>query len=154
MNKRFLHTKFSAIFLAMVFLFSSCATLFTGTRDTIQFNSNPSGAMIFIDGVEQCITPCTLDVKRDINYTDVEFRLDGYQTRIITLSREFNTVSILNMGNLFGWAIDALSGAVFRYDRKIYDLNLTEDIRNAMANPIRIDIDTKNNIVEIFVVEK
>ena len=154
MNNKYFYAKSLAILLAAVLLFSSCATIFTGTTDTIQFNSNPSGAMIFIDGVEQCITPCTLDVKRDINYTDVEFRLDGYQTRIITLSREFNTVSILNMGNLFGWAIDALSGAVFRYDRKIYDITLTEDIRNAMTNPIRIDIDTKNNLVEIFVVEK
>ena len=154
MNNKFFYAKSLAILMASVLLFASCATLFTGTRDTIHFNSDPSGAMVFIDGVEQCKTPCTLSVKRDMNYTDVEFRLDGYQTRIITLSREFNTVSILNLGNLMGWAIDALSGAIFRYDRKSYDISLTEDIRNAMTNPIRINIDTKNNLVEVFVVEK
>ena len=86
----------STILLATTMLFmTSCATLFTGTKDRITFNSTPSGATIYIDGVEQCKTPCTMKVKRSINDTDVEFKLDGYETRLITLSKEFNVVSIM-----------------------------------------------------------
>lgn len=68
---------------ATMLLMTSCATLFTGTKDRITFNSTPSGATIYIDGVEQCKTPCTMKVKRSINDTGVEFKLDGYETRVI-----------------------------------------------------------------------
>lgn len=131
-------------------LITSCATVFTGTKDRISFNSTPSGATIYIDGVEQCTTPCTMKVSRSLNDTDVELKLDGYETRLITLSKEFNVVSIINLGNLLGWGIDAVSGAVMKYDRKSYDIKL-ENKNTSMINPSRINIDTQNNIVELFV---
>ncbi len=143
----------STLLFATIMLFvTSCATLFTGTKDRLTFNSDPSGATIYIDGIEQCTTPCTMRVKRNINETDVEFRLDGYETRLITLSKEFNIISILNLGNLLGWGIDAVSGAVLKYDRKTYDITL-ENKNTAMINPTRINIDTQENIVELYVVE-
>lgn len=133
-------------------LMTSCATLFTGTKDRINFNSTPSGATIYIDGVEQCKTPCSMNVKRSIGDTDVEFKLDGYQTRLITLSKEFNLVSIINLGNLFGWGIDALSGAVMKYDRRSYDITL-DNAKTSMIKPSRINIDTNNKVVELYVAE-
>lgn len=143
----------STISLAVaMFLMTSCATLFTGTKDRITFNSNPSGATIYIDGVEQCKTPCTMNVKRSIDDTDVEFKLDGYETRLITLSKEFNIVSVINLGNLFGWGIDALTGSVMKYDRKTYDITL-DDKKTSMITPTRINIDTQKNLVELFVAE-
>lgn len=135
-----------------MFLMTSCATLFTGTKDRITFNSNPSGATIYIDGVEQCKTPCTMNVKRSIADTDVEFKLDGYETRLITLSKEFNIVSVINLGNLFGWGIDALTGSVMKYDRKTYDITL-DNKKTSMITPTSINIDTQKNIVELFVAE-
>jgi len=142
----------TVLLAATMFIMSSCATLFTGTKDTIRFNTEPQGATIYIDGVEQCKTPCTLKVKRDINDTDVELKLDGYETRLITLSTEFNVVSILNLGSLLGWGIDAISGAVMKYDRKAYDIIL-DSKSTSMLNPTRITIDTQNNVVELYVVE-
>lgn len=143
----------SILFLAMIALFmTSCATVFTGTRDRISFNSTPSGATIYIDGIEQCKTPCTMNVKRSINDTDVEFKLDGYETRLFTLSKELNLVSIINLGNLFGWCIDALSGSVMKYDRKSYDITL-DNKPTSVINPTRIDIDTQKNTVDIYIAE-
>jgi hypothetical protein len=144
----------STLLLAATLLFmTSCATLFTGTKDRITFNSSPTGATIYIDGVEQCKTPCTMNVKRSINDTDVEFKLGGYETRLITLSKEFNVISIVNLGNLLGWGIDALSGAVMKYDRKTYDITL-DNKKTSMINPTKINIDTQKNIVELYVAEK
>lgn len=143
----------STISLAVVmFLMTGCATVFTGTKDRITFNSNPSGATIYIDGVEQCKTPCTMNVKRSIDDTDVEYKLDGYETRLITLSKEFNIVSVINLGNLFGWGIDALTGSVMKYDRKTYDITL-DNKKTSMIKPTSINIDTQKNIVELFVAE-
>lgn len=139
------------IFLIALFLMTGCATIFTGTKDRIAFTSTPSGATIYKDGVEICTTPCNYKVKRSLNDTEVEFKLDGYETRLITLDKEFNLVSIINLGNLFGWGIDALSGAVMKYDRKSYDIKLSPEKSASMIQPSRIDIDTKSNKVTLTV---
>jgi hypothetical protein len=145
--------KHSIILLVVTMLImTSCATLFTGTKDRITFNTTPSGAVIYIDGVEQCTTPCTMKVKRSLSDTDVEFKLDGYETRLITLSKEFNFVSVINLGNLFGWGIDALTGSVMKYDKKTYDITLGNK-KTSHINPTKINIDTQKNIVELYVAE-
>jgi len=137
--------------LIALFLLTGCATIFTGTKDRIAFSSTPSGATIYKDGVEICTTPCNYRIKRSINDTEVEFKLDGYETRLITLDKEFNLVSIINLGNLLGWGIDALSGAVMKYDRKSYDLKLSPEKSASLLQPNRIDIDSKSNTVTLTV---
>ena len=121
--------------LIISLLMTSCATIFTGTKDRITFNSTPAGATIYKDGVEQCKTPCALRVKRSLGDTEMEYKLDGYETRLITLDKEFNIVSVINLGNLLGWGIDALSGAVMKYDRKVYDITLSKNNKTSMINP-------------------
>lgn len=140
--------------VAACLLFSSCATIFTGTKDRIYFNSTPSGATIYKDGVEQCITPCSVRLKRDINDTDLELKLDGYETRIFTLDKEFNIISILNLGNLLGWGIDAISGSLMKYDRKVYNLTLTEKKETDRVQAKEIHIDTKKRKVDVYVLQE
>lgn len=142
--------------IAILFTFSmtSCATLFTGTKDRITFNSTPEGATIYKNGVEQCKTPCTLPVKRSLNDTDIEYKLEGYETRLITLSKEFNVVSIINLSNIFGWGIDALTGSVMKYDTKQYDIKLSKLNKTSMLFPTNINFDTKEKVVEVFVQAK
>lgn len=115
------------------------------------FNSNPSGATVYKDGVELCTTPCSQKIRRSTSDTDIEFKLDGYETRLITLDKEFNPVSIINLGNLLGWGIDALSGAVMKYDRKVYDITLSKNTKTSKILPAKINIDTKAKIVELYV---
>jgi hypothetical protein len=142
------------IYLLPLLFFASCATIFTGTKDRITFNSTPSGAIVYKDGVEICTTPCSTKMRRSLSDTDIEFKLDGYETRLITLDKTFNPVSIINLGNLFGWGIDALSGAVLKYDRKVYDITLSKNIKTSKIQPQKVNIDTKSKIVELFVFSK
>lgn len=139
--------------LGVALLLSSCATIFTGTKDRISFNSNPQGAVIYKDGVELCTTPCSYKMKRSISDTDIEIKLDGYETRLITLDKEFNVVSILNLGNLIGWGIDAISGSVLKYDRKTYDLTLTKEKVASITEVNRVNFDTAKNTADIYVVQ-
>ena len=92
-----------------------------------------------------------MDVKRNFNNTYVEFKLDSYETKIITLSKEFNTMSIFNLTNMVGWGIDFITGAVMKYDRKAYDINF-DNKKTAIFYPTRINIDTKKNCVELYVI--
>jgi hypothetical protein len=103
---------------------SSCATILTGTKDTIVINSIPEGAKVYKDGLVLCETPCRTSVKRSVSDTDIELKLDGYKPSFFTLSKEFNIVSVVNLTNPFGWGVDALSGAIMKYDRKSYEIEL------------------------------
>lgn len=138
----------------MIVSMSSCATIFTGTKDRISFNSNPQGAVIYKDGIELCVTPCSYNVKRSINDTDIEIKLDGYQTRLITLDKEFNVISVINLGNLFGWGVDAISGAVMKYDKKSYDFTLTKEKTASITDVNRIDLNSEKNTADIYVIQE
>lgn len=143
------------LFKVFVFLLSlsmfSCATIFTGTKDTIYFDTKPQGATVIIDGIDICKTPCSTDVRRSLSDKMVEFKLDGYETRIVTLDKSFNVISILNFFGLFGWAIDAITGSVMKYDRKSYNIELERVLSN--VEPYIIDVNTEEKVLTIYVTE-
>lgn len=148
-------SKLLILAIASTFLMTSCATIFTGTKDTIRFDSNPQGAKVYIDGLEVCKTPCTTQVKRSLSDKLAEIKLDGYETRVITLDRKFNAVSIINLGSLIGWGIDAATGSLMKYDKKGYDIELEKDNRTSLLqNPSKIEINTDTKIVDVYVAQK
>lgn len=145
-----LQTSFLITFIIFI---SGCSTLFTGTKDNISFKSNPSNATIYKDGIELCKTPCTIKMKRAVGNSNIEMKLDGYETRVFKMDKAFNIVSVLNLGNLLGWAIDAATGAVMKYDRKDYNFELTKNKGISSLQPDKIYIDSKKNIVDIYVTQ-
>ncbi|GAB3037128.1 PEGA domain-containing protein [Spirosoma pulveris] len=102
----------------------SCATLFTGTKDTIHFESQPSGAKVQIQGLDVGRTPVDVPVTRSIAARTVTMNLDGYHPRTFDLTKEFNAVSVLNLFGILGWGIDVATGAVMKYDQKAYSMEL------------------------------
>ena len=107
------------------FVFTSCATILSGTSDEIYFSSDPKGADIMIDGLKVGKTPATVSIKRPgLGNKEVTLKLDGYQDRTFMLQKEFNVMAICNLGGIPGWVIDILTGAVMKYSKKNYDLDL------------------------------
>jgi len=133
---------------------TSCATLFSGIKDRIYFTTNMPGARVLIDGVEVCKTPCNENITRKVGESQIEFKLEGYETKVINLSKTFNVVSILNFGNLIGWGIDIATGAVFKYDKRAYDIELSKNNKVSKVMPDRIEINTKTHQVELYVNSK
>ena len=117
---------------------TGCATIFSGTSDSVTFQSQPEGARVIIDGVDQGTTPLTTSVKRSIGGTTVTYRLDGYETRTFELGQEFNMTAIWNIFCLAGFwacgAIDVLTGAIMKYSPTTYDqrLDRREDFEEAL----------------------
>ena len=107
------------------FIFTSCATILSGTSDEIYFSSDPKGADIMIDGLKVGKTPATVSIKRPgLGNKEVTLKLDGYEDRTFMLQKEFNVMAICNLGGIPGWVIDILTGAVMKYSKKNYDLDL------------------------------
>ena len=145
-------SKLFILTMVSTFLMTSCATIFTGTKDVIRFDSDPQGAKIYIDGLEVCKTPCSTQVKRSLSDELAEIRLKGYETRVIKLDREFNVVSVINLGSLLGWAIDVATGALMKYDKKGYEIKLEKDSKTSLLqNPSKIEINTDKKIVDVYV---
>lgn len=111
-----------AIFLS----FTSCASMFTGTKDKISFTSQPEGAKVFHKGVEKCVTPCTAEIKRSLAKQVVVFEKEGYANKEVKLTKTFNPVTLLNIlvGGAIGIGIDAATGSLTKYSPKAYTVEL------------------------------
>lgn len=117
----------------MVYLFSAflmvlgsgCATIFSGTSDSVTFNSKPEGASILINGTPRGTTPATIQISRPgMGSNVVTLKKEGFQDITFVMDKAFNGVSIINLGNLLGWGIDAMSGALMKNGTSSYDLSL------------------------------
>lgn len=105
---------------------TSCASMFTGTKDKITFNSSPEGAKVFHKGVEKCITPCTAEISRALSKQTVTFEKEGFNTKVVKLTKTFNPVTLLNIlfGGAIGVGIDVATGSLTKYSPKKYDVEL------------------------------
>ena len=54
----------TVLILILSVMFSSCATIVTGTTDSVSFDSRPRGATVSVDGAPVGVTPCQADVGR------------------------------------------------------------------------------------------
>jgi hypothetical protein len=107
---------------AFVVLSNSCATMFSGTRQSVTFHSEPSSAKVTNSKGELiCITPCSQEVKRKFKsvYT---FSKAGYPDGTVTLKGSFNPSVLWNIlwlpWPVFG--IDYATGAAWKYGQTTY----------------------------------
>lgn len=105
---------------------TSCATIFTGTRDKITFNSTPEGAKVIHNGEEKCVTPCTTPISRSLSKQFVTIEKEGFDAQKVKLDKSFNAVTLLNIlfGGAIGVGIDAATGSLTKYSTKKYDVEL------------------------------
>lgn len=112
--------------LALTLLFSSCATIVSGSRQNISFASTPAAATIFVDEVEVGKTPFELKLARNSEH-DVMIKLEGYQTYQTRLTKKFNAWYVGNIliGGIIGLIVDPITGAMY---------NLSSDQINAQLS--------------------
>ena len=144
---------------SLLLLFSSCASILTGSKRSVLFESNPSRALVFINGLEQGKTPTTLRVKADDR---VDFRLDNYRERVVIMDSDFNLVAIINGFSLIGWGVDALTGSLKRVNTKYVKVSLEKSsngnafvddaIKHGKITEVKINTDKK--LIETTIVLK
>jgi hypothetical protein len=122
MNQKFV--KLGVLALAALSC-SSCATIFCGAKAKVTFDSNiKTPVTLTIDGRKHSdVTfPYTTKIDRGFDETIVKAEAESYQTEIIYIDKEFNPVSIINLGDLLGWGIDAATGAITKPESKYYNI--------------------------------
>lgn len=129
------------LFLLMLMI-TGCATIISGTRQKIIFNSHPGRAAVLIDEVEVGKTPFQIKLSRNRNY-QVMIMLEGYKTYEVTLKRKFNAWYIGNIafGGVIGLIIDPLTGAIYTLTPKEVNIELNgKTVYNREKDNVYIDI--------------
>ncbi|WP_405330424.1 PEGA domain-containing protein [Leeuwenhoekiella sp. LLG6367-2.1] len=139
--------------LIALMLLTSCASILTGSKRKVLFESNPNGAKVYVNGFEKGVTPVQIKVKAEDR---IDFRLENYKERVVVMDSDFNLVSILNGISIIGWGIDALTGSLKRVDTKYVKVDL-ESVATA-SNYLEkgriqsVSINTDEKIVETVIV--
>ena len=93
-----------------------CATLFSGTSQTLQVSSEPPGARVFVNGSLAGNTPTTITMKKGEPVTIVG-QYPGLPDATVLLGKQLDTLAVLNLFDLVGWLIDMSTGAMWKFDR-------------------------------------
>ena len=129
-----------ALLTVMCLLMASCATIFSGTSQSIQINSEPEGAAIWLDGFEVGVTPAAIEVEKPAMAKDkrITLKLEGYKDRNFVLKKSFDMVTLLNLftGNI-GFAVDLLTGALWEYSIAEYDITLKPSGETALLKELK-----------------
>lgn len=108
------------------FLMSSCATVFSGSKTRVTFESDiREPATLTIDGRKHTdVTfPYTTKIKRGFDETVVKAEAPGYTTETIIIDKTFNATSVINLFDVLGWGIDAATGAIMKPECKFYQID-------------------------------
>ncbi len=115
---------------AVVVTVAGCATAVKGTRTDLTIQSRPHGAVVRIDGIDTCTTPCTTRVLRRMH--TVEVLAPGYGARTVYVGRAVrgDAMAAATIGNIWN---GVLPGLVADFTtRSVYRLS---------PNPIMIDFE-------------
>lgn len=103
---------------------TGCGTLFTGTTQSVQINSVPTGATIQVNGADRGQTPMPVTLKKGSTGQMITLSKDGYEKNSFVPQTCFNPVSLCNTVFILPWVIDACSGAMYKYDPDSYNIQL------------------------------
>lgn len=97
---------------------TGCASIIHGTSQKIPIESNPPGAVVFVDGEIRGRTPLSIRLRRREANNEVTLELEGYEPMTKTIGRRFSWWYAGNVifGGLIGICVDAADGAMWYRD--------------------------------------
>lgn len=110
--------------LAACGMVAGCATIASGTTQSISVSTNIEDADVFLDGVLIGQTPFTGIVKK--NQSQLRIEADGYRTETLELSKSLDPVFWGNIiiGGTIGSITDFATGAAYQYAPAAYQVDL------------------------------
>lgn len=98
-----------------VLQFSGCATIVSGRHQKVDFQSNPSGATVTVNGAERGVTPLSLKLRRKDTHV-VKIVKEGYieETRMTKQGYNWWDLGSALLLGVIGIAIDLVSGAAYK----------------------------------------
>jgi PEGA domain len=110
------------VLFSLLFVLSSCATLFKGTSEEVRFGSEPQKAEVWVNGTKMGETPISLKLETKKTY-DIEFKKEGFKsvTRRIINHVGAGWIVLDVLAGLVPVIVDAATGAWYSLDQKNVD---------------------------------
>ncbi|MDR0789758.1 MAG: hypothetical protein LBO06_03065 [Bacteroidales bacterium] len=122
------------LIIVSVVMFSSCASIFSGSKKSITFDSNirpDNPVSVTIDGMlySNVQFPFEAKVKRGFSSSKAMAKAEGYKNSIIIIDKEFNATTLWNIlvGGLIGFGIDAATGAMTKPEFNFYTFQFEKE---------------------------
>jgi hypothetical protein len=135
-----------AVIFATTIYLGGCASIVSGTKQSVSFNSEPDGALVTVSGKVVGKTPVSVDVPKGKNQA-FTFAKDGFKTYSGQLSTSTDGWFWGNIvfGGFFGSTTDGVSGAIYEFAPDQYYVTL------APATPFEISSEKPRKIKELIV---
>lgn len=128
MNNYFAGIKQRTVLILIAIWFVGCATILTGTTDTLKFDANIPGVKLSIDGMKKGSLPLTVTMSRNFMNGEsfkAKFEAPGYETQEFVLKREFNAVAVLDVTSIVtSGGVDLLTGALMKFSPTDYHIQM------------------------------
>ncbi len=113
-----------ALLCGLAVALTSCATLLSGTHQTVVIDSYPQGAMVKL-GYQTGTTPVTFNVAKGKH--NVVHVSQGPEKRVLPLNRNLDPVTLLNIIPPLwpGFIVDAVTGAITKYNPDVIYVDFT-----------------------------
>ena len=107
------------VILCVGFMTSSCATIFKGTMEEVEFQSSPDRAEVYVNGDRIGQTPIAIKLASKESYTIV-FKAEVYKEQSYHIQNKIGAGWIILdiLGGLVPVIIDAATGAWYSLDQK------------------------------------
>ena len=110
---------------ATLFL-AGCASMFGDNGRQLTIKSNPSGANIFIDGVNYGQTPAVINLPNYIwDGEQIVLKKSGYNDTAIRINSQFQLVGLWNLLFFPGFIIDAATGDTVKLNQSQLNNDIT-----------------------------
>jgi len=116
----------------VLFILSGCASIFGDNTRTVQVNSDPAGATVFLQGNPVGMTPTLVHLPSTWSDDALLLKMDGYLDQSTEIHTGFQPIGLMNIAlipifpllPLAGFAIDAFSGHTMKVSEESQTINL------------------------------
>ena len=115
------------LILLSTILLTACGTIFSGSSQTITFDSNvKEGIQIYADGALVCNkTPCVVNIDRHSGPMTIIAKANGYEDSVMQNKTKINTASWGNLISLYSWTTDFATSSMWKYTQDGVYINMT-----------------------------
>ncbi len=139
------------ILFILPLLLTACGTIFSGSTQTISFDSNVKDVKIYVNGQQVCTqVPCSIDVDRESSPLIVMAKRDGYKDGMANIKSKINPTAWFNVLWLYGSfsaaTTDYAMGGLWKYTQDGVYINMElENMKHAELQKFR-----KNSQIRAF----
>ena len=134
------------ILYSLLLLLGACGTIFSGSSQTITFDSNiKENIDIYANGALVCTkTPCVVDIDRGSAPLTIIAKAKGYEDSVMQDKAKINTFSWGNLLSVYSWTTDFATSSMWKYSESGVYINMRKkDMTTAELNKYNKDAKIK-----------